>query len=1072
MSSVVRFFVRNPVAVSLLMWTLIIGGVVGALNLRREFFPTTDPDSVMISMIYPGASPAEVEDSLARKVEDAVIDIQDVDRVTTTVFEGAGNIVIKFQDGADVRKRQSDVQNSVDALQDLPADAERIRVTEMEKLMPAIQLNISGEVDPQVLKRIVRGVEDDLRDLPGMGMLVVSGLRKYEVRVHADRAALLRHGLSLTRLSDAITSWTREVSSGSLKSSDSTVAVRTLGTLETAQDISSIVVKASSDGAAIRVSDVARVEERFVDEDVKLTIDGKPGATITVFKSGTQDVVQMAELIRGYAAGLDGKPLTTSGMDALTGGYFAKGWQAGQARGPVPVGTSISTNLAKIIEDRLDLLSRNAIAGAVLVFFALLMGVSLRTAFWVMTGIATAICGTMLVMAVTGLTLNLLSMFALLLVLGMLTDDGIVVAESIDTMHAGGLPAEEAAIQGVARIQWPVIASISTTIVAFLPLGLLGGMIGDLMTQLPAVVSIALLVSLFEVFVIAPSHITHSIMRREKDGGHGNWLERLVEPFERWRDTVAWPRMTASYARAANWCVHHRYITVSGGISAFIVSLGMVLGGQLAFTFLPTDDAETLLANYSLPMGTPLDRTGAFGQRVAEAAHSQPEVRTVIGIIGQSTDFETGRADDSSSNVGQMIIELLPLEQRERNSAEVLDSIRAALGNTDEVERLSWGEISSGPSGADITYELSGPDADELSLVASELRRGLLAFEGVLDAIDSDSTGTPEVQVELRPGASAAGFTPLDVAQQLRAAIYGRDAHVFTQGGEDIDVRVSLDESARRRAGMLEEAWVVSPAGQPVPVSEIARVKETEGYASIRRKNRERVVLVTADCAAQVIPEEIEAAMDPLLARLQSEHPGVTVESGGKQKDLADAFATLPLVASTAAGLIFVILAWLFRSFWQPFAVMLAIPFGVIGVVWGHILLGFDLSFLSLIGFVALAGVVVNNSLLLVEFVNVHRAKGYSLDQALVWSGTQRFRPILLTSITTVLGLAPLVMEQSFQARFLIPMAISLCGGLISATVLTLLLLPAIVMIFDDIGHLWAWLWSGTPLKQGAAAAQ
>lgn len=1059
------FFMKNKLLGDLLVVVLVLGGLIAVLSLRREFFPPLQPDRVTVTMIYPGASPAEMEDSLTRKVEDAVIDVAGVDEVTTTVFEGASTVVITFDEGEDMAKRRVDVENAVESLQDLPADAERLRVAELEERMPAIQLNIACDGDAQVLKRVVRQVEEDLRDLDGMGLVLVSGMRPYEVRVQADREALMRHGLSLPRLASAINSWTREVSSGSLKGADRTVSVRTLGTEETAEALGDVVVTARADGSSVRVRDVARVEEGFADEDIRLTVNGLPGATLTVFQSGDQDVVAMAELVRGYKDGVEGKPLVQSGFAASGDSAFGRGWRAGQARGPLPVSMSLSTNLAKIIEDRIDLLSRNAMWGAIFVFLTLLVGVRLRTAWWVMVGIVTAICGTFLVMWIAGLTLNLITMFSLLLVLGMLADDAIVVAESIDTMHAEGVSAEEAAQTGTARVGLPVLASVSTTVVAFIPLAFIGGKMGDIIRPLPSVVAIALGVSLLEALFIAPAHLSRSMRKEEAMGGEGNRLERLVEPFERWRDSVGWPRLIGVYEKIAGWCVHYRYISVSAGVSAFIISLGMVISGRLPFSFMPTDDTETVILNYALPLGTPLEQTDAFALRVAEAAKTQPEVRSVMAMVGQSIDFQSGQVSSASTHLGQIVMELLPLEQRDKSSAEVLDSIRQALGHADEAERLSWTEMGGGPSGADITYELSGPDPEELSIVARELRQGLLTYEGVLDAIDTDDAGVPELQVELRPGAAASGFTPADVAEQLRAAIYGREAHVFTDDGEDIDVRVALADSVRRRAGFLEEAWITSPAGKPVPVIEVARVTEREGYATIRRKDRDRVVIVTADCSSTTIPEDITSAMGPLVDRLKSEHPSVAFGSGGRQKDLQDAFASLPIAAMAAAVMIYVILIWLFGSLWQPFAVMMAIPFGVIGVVWGHVLMGHDLSFLSLIGFVALAGVVVNNSLLVVEFVNMRRAAGHSLAEALVWAGKQRFRAILLTTVTTVAGLGPLVFEQSFQARFLVPMAISLCAGLISAAALTLLLLPAILVIFDDLGRLVRWLWSGEPMR-------
>ena len=1068
--NIIRFFVRNSVAVSLLGWTLIIGGVISASRLRREFFPEITSDAVAVMMSYQGASPAEIEDSLGRKVEDAMVDLEGLDRITTAIFDGRGSVAVKFKDGVNLSKRAEDMQRAVDAMQDLPVDAERLRVVEIEAKMPAIQIAITGDVDEQVLKSSVRRVEDDLRAMRGMGTVVVNGVREYEVRVEVDRTALLRHGISLNRVSDAVGQWMREIGGGSLRSADASVSIRTLGTPETVDAISDIIVRSDRSGSVVRVRDIGVVAHTFVEQDVLLRVNGNRGATITIFKSLGQDVVRMANLVRGYVAARQGREHSPSGWALLMNDPFSEGWDIGHLAGPLPVQLATSTDLAKIIEDRFDLLSRNALQGAGLLFLALLLGVSLRSAWWVMVGIGTAICGTLLVMSLTGVTLNLITMFGLLLVMGMMDDDAIVINESIETLRAEGLSAEAAAVGGVQRVMWPVLGSAATAIVAFVPLGLLRGRVGDLMGELPTIVTIALCVSVVETLLLAPAHQAGSIRRREALKKPG-FLERLCAPLEGWRDRRAWPSVTAAYGRAAGWCVEHRYMSVSGGIAIFIVSIGMVAGGQLAFTFLPTDDAETLLANYSLSMGSPLSRTTDFAKRVETAARSQAEVKSVISIIGETVNFESGGTQNSSSNVGQIVIELLPLEKRGRSSSQVLDSIRAELGRIDEVERLSWGEISGGPGGPDITYELAGDDRDALTVVSKKLRETLLSFSGVLDASDNDESGAPEIQVDLRAGASAAGFTPIEIAAQLRAAVHGQDAHVFTEHGEDIDVRVSLDQDSRAKASLIEDAWVVSPAGRVVPVSEVARITETAGYASVRRLDRKRSVAVMADCSAATIPEDIVRALEPTLVQLRADYPDVSITTGGRQRDLEDAFGSLPIAVFASLAMIYVILAWLFRSFIQPFAVMVAIPFGLIGVVWGHLALGYDLTFLSIIGVVGLSGVVVNNSLVLIEFSNANRAIGLTIQDSLVLAGRQRLRAVILTTLTTVVGLAPLISEQSFQARFLVPMAISLCGGLISSTGLTLLLLPAILVVFSDIGQCWHFLWSGRPMRDHSSAS-
>lgn len=1048
--SIIGFFARRPVPVGLMMTTLIIGGVWSALTIRREFFPEIEPDMVRVTMPYPGATPEEVEQSIARKVEDALADIEQVDRIETTVFENGGGVVIKFVQGVDLRKRVDDIRSAIAALQDLPEEADRITVSEFEPNLPVIQLALSGDVGEESLKRGMRRIADDLRSLPGMGQVRVSGARDYEIRIDCDQGRLLQHGIPITRVADAVTAWMKRIPGGRIRTSDGDLNVRTLGVPERAETIRKIVLKAESDGSMVRLGDVAAVREDYVDIDFDYRFNGRPAVGLIVFKVGDEDAVRIAEMVRGYVAARRGEPLDQSVGDRLRGGPRQLGYEAGlRSSEPLPAELSTHNELARIIEGRLDLLSRNALQGAVLVFLCLLIGINWRAAWWVMVGIVVAIGGTLLGMHVAGVTLNLLTMFGLLIVLGMLADDAIVVSENIEHTYRGGVALEDAAEHGARRVFWPVIGSVTTTIVAFLPLAMVQGRIGELLSALPWVVAIALSVSVAEAMLMLPCHMAGAL-RHEREGRFG-FIDRMMGPWSRWRENTGWPRLIGFYERMVRWCVHHRYATTAAAIALSMVSVAMVAGGRVTFTFLPADDSENLVVDFRLPMGSSIDQTRAFARRVELAAQAQPEVKAVIAQVGVRTNFETSIAEDAASHVGQVFLELVPVELRERRSSEVIDAIRTTIGRTDETESFRFTEISGGPAGADITLEVKGENAAEVRAVADAIKVRLTSFTGVQDIADDSFASQPELRVTLRPSAAAIGLTPAEVARQLRGSLYGLDAHVFSSEREDIDVRVRLDEESRRSAAMVQDLWIITPLGVRVPLSEVAEIWRATGFAAIRRIDRERTVTVTADCITGVSPEDITRELEPHLKTILSEHAAVSVQGGGRQKDLAEAFSTLPLAAMAAFAMIYVILAWLFSSYVQPFAVMAAIPFGIIGVVWGHLLLGFDLTFLSVIGFVALAGVVVNNSLILVDFSNSARRDGLPVDEAMVQAGRQRLRAILLTTTTTVLGLSPIILETSFQARFLIPMAISLCGGLISSAFLTLLLLPAIMVILDDV---------------------
>ncbi|HMN96938.1 MAG TPA: efflux RND transporter permease subunit [Phycisphaerales bacterium] len=1081
-----RFGVHRPVPVNLLMAALIVAGIYCGATMQREFFPQTDPDRARVVMPFPGATPQEIEESMVRKVEDALAELKEVKKLETTIGEGVGVTIVEFRSGVRVRDGVDEVKDAIDALRDLPPDAEPIRVSKLEPNIPTIMLTLYGDAGEERLKEAIRRIADDLRTLPGMGTIVLSGTRDYEVRVDVSAPALLEHGISLPMIADAIGAWMRDIPGGTVRSQAGNIAIRTLGVPEDVESIRSIVVKASPDGQSLRVGDIASVREYFVDEQVERRFNTKPAVSITVFKTGDQDAIAIAEMVRGYAAGRLGEPPPDSLSDRIAlalgrpagpeGGREPAwrtprrvGWDLGRRSAEaLPGNLALHSDLARLIEGRLALLSRNAAQGAALILLALLLMLNPRTAFWVMVGLFTALCGTLLAMTMLSVTLNLLTMFGLLITLGMLQDDAIVVSENIVARHDRGESPTVAAINGAEEVFWPVFCTVLTTIVAFLPLTFIRGPVGDLLKALPLVVLAALLVSFLETTTIMPAHLAHSLESKARRGSRG--VERIADRFCAWRDRAVIARAIDLYGRMVAILLRRRYITTAVALATLLASFGMIAGGRLPFTFLPRNDAETIVVDVRLPIGTPLERTQEVIRRVERAAMEQPELRSISAVVGERANIETALTDAPATHVGQLFIELKVVEERDRESSAVIAAIRQALGPLPEVEELRFKEITGGPAGTDITVEIRGEDRRRASEAAERVRALLASYEGVRDIADDDDDSQPEIHVALRPEAAAHGFTVAGVARQVRGVLFGLDAHVFSDRREDIDVRVRLDEPSRRRVATVEDFWTLSPRGEMIPLSEIAELRDGEGFATIRRIDRQRTISVFADCDHGVNPEQVTAAVLPGLEALQREFPGLTIQTGGRAQDLRDAFASLPIAFAAAMLMIYAILAWLFASYTQPFAVMLAIPFGVIGVVWGHVFMGFQLDFLSLIGFVALAGVVVNNSLVLVQFVNGLVARGLPLHEALVAAGRARLRAIVLTSVTTFLGLVPLMFEQSFQARFLIPMAISIAFGLLSATVLTLIVLPCILVIIDDAKAAAHWCWHGRTRGESAAA--
>jgi multidrug efflux pump subunit AcrB len=1059
--SLARFAVRKPVPVNLLMMAVLLAGIVSGLSLRREFFPESDPEMALVTLPYPGATPSEIEETLAIKVEDALIDLDEVKELRTTLAEGGGGIEVEFVEGQDPDKALDEVERKINALLDLPEESERITVQLFEPRLPVIRLSIYGDADERVLKQAIRAVRDDLRELPDMGTITIDGVRGDELRIDVRRAALLEQGISLPRVADAVRSWMRETPGGMVKSNTGNVRVRTMGVQERREAIRDIVVKAAPDGRLVRVRDLALVSEDFVDEQLITRFNGKPAAEMTIYAVGNQDIVTMAEMVRAYVKGRNNVEYHPTAWERWLGSKPMEAWEFGHTRAaPLPAGVKIttSTDLARFVEGRLDLLVRNACSGAVLVFATLFLFLNWRASLWVGSGLITAVLGTLVLMAWLDITLNLLTMFGLIVVLGMLVDDGIVIAENIQWRHDRGEKALDAAISGADEVMWPVVATVLTTVVAFIPLTFIKGQIGDLLGALPMVVSCALLMSLVEAVLILPSHMGHSLSKRDRSrpGKFVHWVRRL----ELKRDAFLFERIVPAYGKLLGFSLRFRWVSIAISIATLMVSVGLVAGGRVIFTFLPKSDAESFVVEVRLPIGSPIARTDAVVRRVEQAAFAQSEVTSVGTIIGMRVNIDTSQADAATPHVAQLYVELKFVEDRDRESAQVIASIRQALqGKIDEVERISFDEIGGGPGGADISIQVRGGDQRFVHQAVDELKGQLAAFAGVHDIADNSDLGQLEQRFHVTASGAALGFTAADVAQQVRGYLFGIDAHTYAHNEEDIDVRVRLDEPTRRSLYGLETMWVIGPDGRAAPLSEVARIEETTAYATIRRVDRQRAVTVQADTAPGVSPETITENLN--LNALRAKYPMLHIDYGGRQEQMADAFSSLPYGFLAAVVMIYVILAWLFNSYLQPIVVMLTIPFGFVGVAWGHFWLGYDMTFLSLIGFVALSGIVVNDSLILMEFYNSERVRGQSVFDSLVASGRNRLRSIFLTTITTVFGLLPLILEQSFQAKFLIPMAISIAMGLMGTTVLVLLALPCFVLAAEDVKAAAYFLWHG-----------
>lgn len=1065
MTSLPRFSVNNPVIVNLMMATVTITGTYSAFTLVREMFPETNPDIVSVRTIYPGATPAEVEKGISQKIEEVIRDIDGVEEIQSTNGEGVSSIsAILESDVEDVDQIVTDVKAAIDTIprDEFPLDAEEPQVTKFEPKMPVINVSYYGAMDPQELKEIGERIRDDILDIPGVTKVALNGTRKDEISIEVKPEKLVEYGLSLPDIAQAVTRANLDLPAGQIKTSTANIALRTMGEEDQARPIGETIVRSDSSGKVIRLSEVADVRDGFQDVDVISRFNAQPAITVTAYKTASQDAIDISRKIKAMVAGKLHRPMEDTWQDRLMrslGSSAERDRVAVYERArsdPYPTkGTLVtSTNLASYIEGRIELLTRNGMWGLFWVFLSLLLFLNWRVAFWVMSGLLISVLGTFLVMKLFGFTLNLLSAFGLIVVLGLLVDDAIVVGEHVFTKVESGVEPKLAAIQGTEAVTWPVIAAIATTIVAFAPLMFIEGRLGDLMGILPMIVLCALSVSLFEALSILPSHLAEWL-KPPKPRDHGTvtselrgWASRIRGMQRFVLDGI----MSRGYDRALRFCVENRYVTVAAMIAALTVSIGLMKSERVPFVFWPKMDSETLLATLEMPVGTPITQTDATMQPIETAVVQLPELDSMYTLLGiqYSTD---GSVSANASHLAQAIIELKPIEQRDRTSEDIVRELREKTRNLSGVNSLKFSAMHGAYGGAPVQVEIRGDRLEDLEAAAERIKTELRKFTGVFDIRDDFDAGRREIQIELLDSARALDLTTNSLATQVRGAFFGLEAKIIQRDREDVKIMVRYPEAYRKRVYDLESMRVAAPDGTLVPFSEVARFTEGRGYATIRSKDQRRTVTVSAD-----VDEDIEEAnssqinhdLAALFPEIEREFPGIQIAEGGQQEERAKSISSLSRHFITALLLIYAILAALFRSYVQPLVVMCAIPFGIIGVITGHMVMGFSITFMSLIGIVALSGIVVNDSLILMTFINRRRAEGGSAYEAVIQGGTGRLRAILLTSITTVLGLAPLLTETSFQARFLIPMGISIAAGLIFATILTLVGIPALYMILED----------------------
>ncbi len=1056
MNRAIAWFAENSVSANLLMFLILGGGLWTAMSLKQEIFPEFSSDLITVSVVYLGAAPEEVEEGVCIRIEEEIQSLEGIKRITSTAVEGVGVVTVELLPGVDTRKLLDDIKNRVDAIDTFPEETEKPVIQEVIVRRQVINVAILGNADEVTLKYLGERVRDEIAALPGITQVELSNARPYEISIEVSEDALQRYGLTFDEVVRAVRRSSLDLPGGSVKTSGGEILLRTKGQAYRGPEFDELVLRSFPDGTRLRLGDVAQVVDGFADTDQSARFDSKPSVMVQVFRVGEENALEIAEAIKDYVS------------------------QA-QPRMPEGITLTIWQDFSRILRGRLDLLIRNGRAGLVLVFLSLALFLRLRLAFWVALGIPISFLGAIWLMPTFDVSINLISLFAFIAVLGIVVDDAIVIGENIYTHQQRGKKGLRAAVDGAQELAMPVIFAVMTTVAAFAPLLSVPGNMGKIMKFIPLIVIPTLLFSLVESLFILPAHLSHSRSKGHPDpsrgirGIWGRFQEGFAGKLRRFIDTVYRPILELGL----RW----RYLTLAIGVSILLITFGLVGGGWIKFLFFPNVDAANVVALLTMPQGTPVEVTADAVRRLEESAQKLRKeleaegggihhgvFRHVLASIGEhpfsASQSPPGQSTSSFSgaHLGEVNIELAPSEERSITSPEIASRWRNLTGPIPDAQELTF-TSSLFSTGEAINIQLAVPDRfnrgldyDQLKVVADELKRRLNNYSGVIDIRDSFRPGKQEVELSITPAAEALGLSLSDLARQVRQAFYGEEAQRIQRGRDDIRVMVRYPADGRRSLGDLENMRIRTPSGGEVPFSVAATAKLGRGYAAIQRTDRRRTVNVTADVdhskanANEILADLTGSALPKLLA----DHPGISYSLEGEQREQSETLDGLKHGFGIALLMIYALLAVPFRSYIQPLIVMAAIPFGMVGAIWGHIIMGMDLTILSMFGIVALTGVVVSDSLIMVDFVNRTRADGTPIEKALRQAGVARFRPILLTSLTTFAGLTPLLLERSLQAQFLIPMAISLGFGVLFATFITLLLVPVGYFILEDLKHLGA----------------
>ncbi len=1035
MKNFIALYARNSVFANILLFLIIFSGVVAASSMIREFFPEFSLDIIMVSVAYPGANPEEVEEGISRKVENAIEGVEGIKEFTTRSQENISVTTIEVEEDYDVNRVLDKVRSKVDGISTFPVDAEKPIVNDLTIKNSVMVFSLSGNMSERRLKEWAEKMKDEIQLLPEVSQVTVFGIRDYEISIEVSEEKLRQYGLTFNQLISVVRRDNLNLAGGTIRTKGEEIRIRTIGRKYTGEELSHTVVMAKPSGEIITLDKVAVIKDGFTEEPILATINGERAVLLNIYKTKEEDTLAITKAVNKFIE---------------------------TRRQQLPKGASITMiyQTADMLKARINLLVQNGAIGLILVFVLLWMFLDLRLSFWSGMGIPISLAGGFVILWFYGGTVNMISLFAFLMVLGIVVDDAIVVGEAIFYHRSQGKPALTAVIDGIQEVGLPVITAVLTTIIAFLPLAYVGGIMGKFIAILPVVVIACLSVSLFECLILLPAHLNDLPDPKKKNKNKLKFI-KWIESFHRFTSRGMVWFVNNVYAPILKKALKWRYVSMCIAISTLLICVGFFQAGFIKFEVFGEVDGFIIMANVEFPNGTPIETTRkAVKQleeallRVAEKTETKsgdPLLKDRLVLVGQSVGEQ-----NSGPHFGGIIVTMLDSEKRGIHSKDLRIAWEKEVGQIAGIKSMTFTGMGGGPPGAPIEVWLQGHDLDQILKVSDDLINRLKQFEGTFQVRSDFSSGKNEIRLELKREARTLGLTVNDLASQVYSGYFGEDAVRIQRGRNDIRVKVRYTADERRYLSDFQRIRIRTPNGFEVPLLSVANIDFAPGYSTITRTDGMRRVSVSAEIDTnKTNANEIVAKLSKdYVPELKSRYPGVHISFQGEKKRMAESLGSLAIGYPLAMIGIFFIVATMFRSYAQPFIISMTIPFGIVGAVLGHLLMGYNFSMMSIFGMVALAGVVVNDAIVLIERVNENLAEKMHFVDAIVFGGARRFRAIFLTTISTAGGLAPLIMETDFQAKFLIPMALSMAAGVCFATVLTLVLIPSLMMILNDLRRL------------------